>query len=66
MKIVTIQVIDTDKQFSDGITNQLPDGEISCLVDLGDIMLDCEKVIRKHCKMAKQILKQTEDEEDGC
>lgn len=54
MKIIVINVIDTDKKISDGITNQLPDDEVGRLVDLGDICLDCEEVIRNHLNKAKR------------
>jgi hypothetical protein len=54
MKIVMVSIIDTDKQISDGITTQIPDGKISDNFDLGLVLLVCEKAIRKLAKEAKE------------
>lgn len=54
MKIIMVNVIDTDKQISDGITVQLPDGKVSDYLDLGCVMIACEQVIRKFAKEAKR------------
>lgn len=54
MKIVMVQVIDTNKQVSDGITVQLPDGKVSDYIDLGCVMTACAKVIKKFALEAKE------------
>lgn len=53
MKIVMITVIDTDKQFSDWVTYQIPTGKIEENLDLGDVLIACQKVLFKLVKHAK-------------
>lgn len=55
MKLILVTVIDTDKNFSDGITMELPDGKVGSNIDLGIMLLDCEKVIRRTVKEAKDM-----------
>ena len=55
MKMVIVTVVDTEKHIYDGTVNQIPVGEIDVLIDLGDILTDCEKVIEKYINVANRL-----------